>query len=76
VIVLRPNHGGYSSLRPIGPMLAAQALISEMGMRDTDRGASIGAVAALVGRARTFDLSLGDHQNAVAAVNRALDEMM
>ena len=73
VIVLRPNHGGYSSLRPIPPMMAAQALISELGMRDLDRGASIGAVAALVGRADTFDLSLGDHDNAVTFIGRALD---
>ncbi len=75
VIVLRPNHGGYSSLRPLGPMMAAQALMSEMGMRDADRGASIGAVAALVGRAKTYDLSLGDHHNAIASISRALDEM-
>jgi hypothetical protein len=74
VIVLRPNHGGYSSLRAIGPMMAAQALMSEMGMRDVDRGASIGAVAALVGRAKTYDLSLGDHHNAIASIIRALDE--
>jgi energy-coupling factor transporter ATP-binding protein EcfA2 len=74
VIVLRPNHGGYSSLRPTGPMLAAQALISEMGVRDMDRGGSIAAVAALVGRAKTFDLSLGDHHTAIASINQALDE--
>jgi energy-coupling factor transporter ATP-binding protein EcfA2 len=74
VIVLRPNHGGYSSLRPMAPMMAAQAIISELGMRDLDRGASIGAVATLVGRARSFDLSLGDHDNAKTLIEQALDD--
>jgi hypothetical protein len=74
VIVLRPNHGGYSSLRPMAPMMVAQALISELGMRDMDRGASIGAVATLVGRAKGFDLSLGDHYSAMTCIDRALDD--
>lgn len=73
VIVLRPNHGGYSSLRPIPPMMAAQALISELGMRNLERGASIAAVAALVAGADTFDLSLGDHDNALTFIGQALD---
>jgi hypothetical protein len=74
VIVLQPNHGGYSSLRRMPPMMVAQALISELGMRETDRGASIGAIAALVSRAKGFDLSLGDHASAVKCVDRALDD--
>jgi hypothetical protein len=74
VIVLRPNHGGYSSLRPMLPIAVAQALVSEMGLREISRGASIGAVAALVNRAKGFDLSLGDHETAVRCVERALDE--
>jgi hypothetical protein len=73
VVVLQPNHGGYSSLRPMAPLAVAQALISELGMREIDRGASIGAVAALVSRAKGFDLSLGDHDTAVKCVDRALD---
>jgi energy-coupling factor transporter ATP-binding protein EcfA2 len=75
VIVLRPNHGGYSSLRPMAPMMAAQAIISELGMRDLDRGASIAAIAAMVGRAQSFDLSLGDHDNAKALIGQALDDV-
>jgi serine kinase of HPr protein (carbohydrate metabolism regulator) len=74
VIVLRPNHGGYSSLRHMSSMMVAQALISELGMREIDRGASIGAVAALVSRAECFDLSLGDHDGAVKCIDRILDD--
>lgn len=73
VIVLQPNHGGYSSLRPMPAMMVAQALMAEIGMRETERGASIGAVAALVSRARGFDLSLGEHDGAVRCIARALD---
>ncbi len=73
IVILAPNHGGHSSIRPIPAMMAAQALISEIGMRNADRGASIAAVAALVGRAATFDLSLGDHVGAVACIDRVLD---
>jgi len=74
VIVLRPNHGGYSSLRCMPSMMVAQTLISELGMRLVDRGASIGAVAALVSRAKLFDLSLGDHDGAVKCIDRVLDD--
>lgn len=73
IVILAPNHGGHSSIRPIPAMMAAQALISEIGMRNADRGASIAAVAALVGRASTFDLSLGDHDGAIACIDRVLD---
>jgi serine kinase of HPr protein (carbohydrate metabolism regulator) len=73
VFVLQPNHGGYSSIRPMPAMMAAQALISEIGMRKVDRGASIAAIAALVSRARGFDLSLGEHDGATRCIDRALD---
>jgi hypothetical protein len=73
VIVLRPNHGGYSSIRPMPPMMVAQALISEIGMRDQDRGATIGVIAGIVARTRGFDLSLGDHDSAIKCIDHALD---
>jgi energy-coupling factor transporter ATP-binding protein EcfA2 len=73
IVILAPNHGGHSSIRRIPAMMAAQALLSEIGMRNADRGASIAAVAALVGRAESFDLSLGDHDGARACIDRALD---
>jgi len=73
VILLQPNHGGYSSLRPIPPLAVAQAMMSEFGLRDTGRNASIGAVARLVSSAKAYDLSLGDHDTAVKCIDRALD---
>jgi hypothetical protein len=74
IIILHPNHGGYSSLRSIPPMAVAQTLISELGMRAVDRGAPIGAIARMVSRAKGFDLSLGEHEGAVRCVDRALDD--
>jgi hypothetical protein len=74
VIVLQSNHGGYSSLRHMPPMMVAQALVSELGMRATGRGVPIAAIAELVSRTKGFDLSLGDHRSALKCIDRALDD--
>jgi hypothetical protein len=71
VIALRPNHGGYSSIRPLQPSALVQFLMSETGWRETGRGASVAAVAALAGRTKGFDLSLGDHATAVRCIELA-----
>ena len=73
VVTLQPNHRGHSSLRPMEPLAVAQAVISELGLRETGRSASIGAVARLVSRTRLYDLSLGEHESAVECIERALD---
>lgn len=72
IIILQPNYGGYSSLRPMRPLGLSQTLLSEFGLRETGRGASIGAVAQLVRRTQGFDLSLGDHETAIKCIERAL----
>jgi hypothetical protein len=73
IVVLQPNHGGYSSLRPMAPLAVAQAMMSELGLRETGRSASISAVAGVVGSAKVYDLSLGDYDTALPCVLRALD---
>jgi hypothetical protein len=72
VIALRPNHGGYSSLRPLQPSALVQFLLSETGWREAGRGASVAAVAALAGRAKALDLSLGDHATAIRCIELAM----
>jgi hypothetical protein len=72
VFVLRPNHGAFSSVRPMQPSGLVQFLISETGVRDTDRGGAIAPLAALASSARAFDLSLGDHATAIRCVETAL----
>jgi hypothetical protein len=73
VVVLQPNHGGYSSLRPMAPLAVAQAAIAELGLRETGRNASIGAVARLVSHTKLYDMSLGEHETAVKCIAGALD---
>jgi hypothetical protein len=73
VLVLQPNHGGYSSIRPLPPSALVQMLLPEIGLRDTDHGASIASLAALARRAKAFDLSLGDHASALRCVALALN---
>jgi len=73
IVVLQPNHGGYSSLRPMQPLALSQALVSELGAREIDRAASIGAVARLATVGKGYDLSLGDHATAIRCIERALD---
>ena len=73
IIVLQPNHGGYSSVRRMQPLALSQALLSEFGLRETGRSASIGAVARLAATCQGFDLSLGDHETAIRCIDRALE---
>jgi hypothetical protein len=74
IIVLRPNHGGCSSLRRLQPLALSQAVISQLGVREAGLGASIGAVARLANTSKGYDLSLGDHDTAIRCVDRALDD--
>jgi hypothetical protein len=74
IIVLQPNHGGYSSLRRLQPLALSQALLSEFALRDAGRGASIGTLVRLVNASKGYDLSLGDHDTAIKCIDRALDD--
>jgi hypothetical protein len=73
VIVLQPNHGGFSSIRPLSPSCMAQLLMSEIGLQETGGGSAVGAIAALANRARAFDLSLGEHAGALHCVELAMN---
>jgi hypothetical protein len=74
VVVLQPNHNGYSSLRRLPPLALSEALISELGLREGGRSASIAALAGLANMAKGYDLSLGDHETAIRCINRAIDD--
>jgi hypothetical protein len=71
VFALTPNHGGYSSVRPMGPSALVQFLIPETGWRDSDRGISIANLAVLASQTKAFDLSLGDHPTAIRCIELA-----
>jgi hypothetical protein len=73
VILLQPNHGGYSSIRPLPPIAVAEMLISEMGRRESGAAPPLGAIAELVSNTKGFDLSLGDHATAIKCIDRAIN---
>jgi hypothetical protein len=73
VIVLQPNHGGFSSIRPLSPSCMAQVLMSEIGLQENGRASAVGAIAALARRATAFDLSLGEHSGALHCVELAMN---
>jgi hypothetical protein len=72
VIMLAPNHGGYSSIRPLAPLSLSQALMFEFTPPPTGRSAAVAALAKFVSVGRGFDLSLGDLTGAVRCIDRAL----
>jgi hypothetical protein len=70
VILLRPNHGGYSSARPLPPLEAVREVMQECALPETGRAAAIGAIAKTIGGAQAFDLSLGELDGAVACIEQ------
>jgi hypothetical protein len=73
VILVNPNHGGYSSIRPVSSLTLVREVMAECGLSRIDRGKAVSGVAKLIGTAKGFDLSLGDPSEAVACVNRVLE---
>lgn len=75
VVLLRPNHGGYSSLRPISSLALVREVMEECALPKTGRGGAISAITNAIGNARGFDLSLGDLAGAVACLDRVFEEI-
>jgi hypothetical protein len=71
VILLRPNHGGYSSIRPVSSLALVQEIMPETGFPSNGRGAAVGTLASMCAQARGFDLSLGDHFQAIRCIDAA-----
>ena len=69
VILLRSNHGGYSSIRPVPSLALVREIMPEMGVPPNGRGAAVGALVSMCARARGFDLSLGDHSQAIRCID-------
>jgi hypothetical protein len=75
VVLIHPNHGGYSSIRPVSALNLVREVMMECGLPETERGAAVGAITQVIGRARGFDLSLGEIQGAVACIDRVCEEI-
>jgi hypothetical protein len=72
IVVLRPNHGGYSSIRALKPLALMQELMSEVGLPPAGRGAAVACMTGLAAKAEGFDLSLGDLDGALRSLDRLL----
>ena len=75
VVLVRPNHGGNSSLRPVQSLALVQQVMAESGFPRTKRAAAVGAIAKAVGNAKGYELSVGDLGGAVGAVDRVIEEL-
>jgi hypothetical protein len=70
LVLLRPNHGGASSLRRLGALAVGRELLAEIAFPETGRGAAVAALAGLTARARAFDMSLGNSSQAIDLIDR------
>jgi hypothetical protein len=75
VVVIRPNHGGASSLRAIPPLSLVRAVMQECGLPEEGRAAAIGAITKVIGAAKGFDLSLGDIPEALFCIDRIFEQL-
>jgi hypothetical protein len=75
ILLLRANHGGASSIRPLASLAAAREIMTEVGFPEARRGRAVAALAGLTGRAQAYDLSLGEPNQAVALIDRVVAEM-
>jgi hypothetical protein len=72
IFVLQCNHGGYSSIRPMKPSAVVEFILAETAWRTGRRTGAVAAIAALAARAKTYDLSLGDHVGAIRCVESVI----
>lgn len=70
VVLLRPNHGGRSSVRPLSSLDLVREVMHECGLPETGRAEAVGAIVKTIGNAQGFDLSLGELRGAVACLER------
>jgi hypothetical protein len=69
IVLIKPNHQGHSSLRPVPPLQLAREAIAESAFRVSNRGRAIADIAKLVGSARGFELSLGNLDQAISCLD-------
>jgi hypothetical protein len=75
VVLIRPNHGGYSSLRPVSALNLVREVMAECGLPETGRAAAVGAIARVIGGAKGFDLSLGEISGALRCIDEVCERL-
>jgi hypothetical protein len=76
VVLLRPNHGGDSSLRPVPPLALVREVLEESAFPETGRAKALSAITQVIGNARGFDLSLGDLAGAGVCIGRVFETLV
>jgi hypothetical protein len=69
IFVLRCNHGGFSSIRPMRSSAAVEFLLTETAWPTGSRAGAVAAVTALAAKAKAYEVSLGDHASAIRCIN-------
>jgi hypothetical protein len=69
-VLIRLNHGGFSSLRPVSSLNLVREVMTECALPASRRAGAVAAIAKVIGNAKGFDLSLGDLRGAVASIDR------
>lgn len=72
VVFLEPNHGGWSSLRPIAPGEAFRRILPETLLPDAAVALAAARLRGLVTTAQTWRLSVGDLDGATIHVQRMI----
>lgn len=75
VVLIRANHGGFSSMRLVSALNIVREVMLECGLPQTGRAAAVAAIAKTIGNAKGFDLSLGELVGAVAGIDQVLHEI-
>ena len=76
VVLIRPNHGGFSSLRHVSALDLVREVMAECALPQSERAAAVSAIAKVIGIAKGFDLSLGDVGGAVACMTEFLKDLI
>jgi GTPase SAR1 family protein len=75
VMLLRPNHGDCSSLRPLSPLDLVRSVIKESAFPKTQRAEALSAIVQVISNAKGFELALGDLNDASACIEKAYQQL-
>ena len=75
VVLLCANHGGYSSVRPVSSLNLVREVMAECGLPQTGRAQAVAGITKVIGKAKGFDLSLGELAGAVGWIDRICEDL-
>jgi hypothetical protein len=70
ILILKPNHGGLSSLKPIGASSLFDNLLEQVYLPISGKGRALATLHSLTRRTKAFELRIGNLDGAVALLER------